>query len=115
MAKHTPLPWEGKPHIMDGKHPCECTSWCEESYAGGILSIHVHNGIESLSEGGNDAPPLEEAKANAEFVDKAIHSYYPMLEALQKIAKPALGGKQQQYIAQEVLKQINSTSVEESK
>lgn len=106
ITDHTPLPWECKPHIMDDSTTCNCTTWCESGYAGGVLSVEKSNGIPLVSEGGNDAPPFEEAKANAIFVDRAIHSFYPMLEALQKISKPALGGKQQQYIAQQVLSEI---------
>lgn len=82
VSSHTVLPWECKPHIMDSSHKCNCTSWCEEFYAGGILSVHVSNGIPLVSEGGNDAPPFEEAKANAIFIDRAIHAFYPMFEAL---------------------------------
>ncbi len=82
MTEHTPLPWLGKPHLIDDSTSCNCTSWCEETYAGGILTINVNNGISSISEGGNDAPPLDVAKANAMFVDKAIHQHYPLMEAL---------------------------------
>lgn len=89
ITKHTPLPWDGKPHIMDDSYSCNCTSWCEIGHAGGVLSVEVNNGIESISEGDNDAPAFEEAKANAIFVDKAIHSYYPLLEAI-KDARVAL-------------------------
>ena len=85
ICSHTPLPWEGKPHITDETTRCNCTTWGEETYMGGVLSVEVNNGIKLISEGGNDAPPFEEAKANAIFVDRAIHSFYPFIESLSDI------------------------------
>ena len=49
------------------------------------MSVHVNNGISLISEGGNDAPPFEEAKANAIFIDTAIHSYYPLKEQVAEL------------------------------
>lgn len=58
----------------------------------------------------------EEFRANAEEGAKhraemqhRILSYPKMLEALRKIAKPALGGKQQQWIAQQILKELGES------
>lgn len=59
----TPGPWY-PPHLSDDTTKCNCHSVVSESYAGGICSVDVNNGIPSISDGGNDAPPLEEAKAN---------------------------------------------------
>ena len=56
-------PWYG-PHISDDSATCNCTGIVDEGYAGGIARVHVDNGIASITEGGNDCPPLEEAKAN---------------------------------------------------
>lgn len=64
---HTPFPWH-PPHICDDSTPCNCTSIVDEQYAGGICSVHVNNGIALISEGGNDAPPIEEARANARLI-----------------------------------------------
>lgn len=36
----------------------------------------------------------------------ASNSYPKLVEALRQIAKPALGGKQQQYAAQEILREL---------
>jgi len=44
--------------------------------------------------------------ADAEYIAKACNAYPKLVEALRSIAKPALGGKQQQYAAQAILKAI---------
>ena len=56
-------PWHG-PDISDDSTTCNCTGIVDEGYAGGIARVHVDNGIASITEGGNDCPPLEQAKAN---------------------------------------------------
>ena len=50
-------------------------------HAGGIARIAVHNGIDSITEGGNDAPVVEQAKANARLIAMAPTTY----EALMKL------------------------------
>ena len=76
--KHTPGPWE-IPHLADDNCMCDCSSVVEQRYAGGICHIHVDNGIKSISDGGNDCPPLDEAKANAHLIAAAPE----LLEALE--------------------------------
>ncbi len=89
MSKFTPGPWE-VPHFVtatdDGD--CKCTSVVEGGYAGGICHIHIDNGM-SISEGGNDAPPLEEAKANATLIAAAPDMY----EALKKVLGAYMGAR----------------------
>lgn len=63
-AKHTPGPW------YPGHHTDE-TSILDEGYVGGIATIHEHNGIDSISRGGNDCPPHAEAVANAHLISAA--------------------------------------------
>lgn len=62
-AGPTPGPWE-VPHLSRDDVTCNCTGVLSGGYLGGICSISVNNGIPMVSEGGNDAPPLREAKAN---------------------------------------------------
>ena len=70
----TPGPWE-PPHLSDDSTPCNCRSIVEGEYAGGIATVHVDNGIALISEGGNDCPPLEEAKANGLLIAAAPELY----------------------------------------
>jgi hypothetical protein len=62
----TPGPWH-PPHLSDPNSKCQCGSICEEGYCGGIATIHVDNG-KDIGEGGNDGPPLAEARANGIFI-----------------------------------------------
>jgi hypothetical protein len=72
--KFTPGPWD-PPHLCDDSTPCNCLSIFDGGYAGGIASIHVHNGIDSISAGGNDAPPVGEAKANGWLIASSPELY----------------------------------------
>jgi hypothetical protein len=67
--KHTPGPW----HVgcLGGEGTCQCRNVLDEGYAGGIATIHMSNGIASISEGGNDAPPRDEAIANMRLIAAA--------------------------------------------
>jgi hypothetical protein len=47
--------------------------------------------------------------ADAEYIAKACNAYPTLVAALRAIAKPALGGKLQQYDAQQVLKAIGES------
>lgn len=69
-TKWTPGPWD-PPHLSDDSTTCNCRSIVEGGYAGGIATVHVDNGIPLISEGGNDCPPLEEAKANGHLIAAA--------------------------------------------
>lgn len=60
----TPGPW-WVPHFAKDNHPCDCTYILSENGGlGGVAKIEINNGLH-ISEGGNDAPDLEQAKANA--------------------------------------------------
>lgn len=82
-AKHTQGPWECG-HIANDEHPCNCTSIVSEGYAGGIATVHVDNGIAIIAEGGNDCPPLEEAKANSRLI-AAAPELYDFVDRISKI------------------------------
>lgn len=62
--KHTPGPWHPG-HLGDDSINCDCAYILSENgIMGGIGEVYIDNGISSISEGGNDCPPLEEAVAN---------------------------------------------------
>lgn len=75
--KFTPGPWH--PGHLGSDHPCQCANVCDEGYAGGICTIHIGNGL-PIGEGGNDAPPREEAIANMH----AISAVPLMFHAIQR-------------------------------
>lgn len=62
----TPGDWS-IPHLAMDDASCNCTSILSERYAGSIAKVSVDNG-KTISDGGNDSPPLAEAKANAVFM-----------------------------------------------
>ncbi len=81
MSAFTPGPWYA-PHFVDDTTTCNCRSVVCEFYAGAICTIHFDNG-KAISDGGNDAPPLEEAKANAQ----AISALPDLIEALLDLVR----------------------------
>lgn len=76
----TPGPW-WTPHLSNDATTCNCAYVLNEGYCGAIATIHVDNG-----EGGNDSPPLEEAKANGRLIAAAPDLYAALVETL-KIAR----------------------------
>jgi len=87
MTKHTftPGPWSTG-CFVDDSTPCQCKYIFSEGYAGSVAEISVDNG-KRIGDGGNDCPPLEEAKANARLIAAAPD----LLDALEK-ALPLLEG-----------------------
>lgn len=79
-TKFTPGPWYPGHLGSDGK--CQCRSVFDEGHAGGICLVEVDNG-KPISEGGNDAPPLEEAIANMHLIGQAP-SLYAKLQEIRK-------------------------------
>lgn len=60
----TPGPWMAG-HFSDDTHSCNCRSILGEHGGFGALAVmEVDNGLR-IGEGGNDAPDLEQSKANA--------------------------------------------------
>jgi hypothetical protein len=70
-STHTPGPWS-VPHFATAKDEsdCDCTYVLAEGYFGAVCSVHIDNG-KAICDGGNDAPPVEEAKANARLIAAA--------------------------------------------
>lgn len=81
MSEHTPGPWIA-PHFVNPNSKCQCRAILDEHYFGAIAEVFVDNGIESISEGGNDCPPIEEARANARLIAAAPD----LLEACEALA-----------------------------
>lgn len=68
-ATHTPGPWMVG-HFADDDHSCNCTGILSQCYMGAIAQIRIDNEL-PIAEGGNDSPPLEEAKANGRLIAAA--------------------------------------------
>lgn len=71
-TKFTPGPWIAGHLGSDRK--CQCSSILAEGYMGCIATVEVDNG-RAVSDGGNDAPPLEEAVANMHLIAAAPDLY----------------------------------------
>ena len=84
---HTPGPWHVG-HFADDSHLCNCTGILSECYAGAVAEIKIGNGI-PIGDGGNDCPPLEEAKANGRLI-AAAPDYADAVETM--IAYEQIGG-----------------------
>jgi Ead/Ea22-like protein len=64
--KATRGPWHAG-HLADDMSSCDCASILSETCMGAIATVHINNGL-LISAGGNDAPMLEEAKANLRHI-----------------------------------------------
>ena len=65
-AKATEGPW-WEPHLSRDDISCDCAYILAEGYMGSICDICFNNGLK-VGEGGNDSPPLDEAKANGKLI-----------------------------------------------
>lgn len=68
-GKFTDGPWYPG-HLGDETIKCECRSIVSETCMGGVAEVFVDNGL-PISDGGNDAPPREEAIANMHLISTA--------------------------------------------
>ncbi len=68
-AKHTPGPWS-VPHFADDGTTCNCAYVLADGMMGAVAAVYADNG-KPISDGGNDAPPLDHAKANAFLIAAA--------------------------------------------
>lgn len=78
-ARHTELPWDAGCFVYP-ESECQCKYILCGRYAGSIATISVGNG-KSIGEGGNGNPPIEEARANATFIVKAVNSHHALARA----------------------------------
>ena len=79
MSKMTPGPWSTG-CMMDDDKSCNCRYIFCEKYAGSVAEISIDNG-KNIADGGNDCPPLEEARANA----RAISALPDLIEAAKSV------------------------------
>ncbi len=83
MERFTAGPWW--PGHLGGSGKCQCRTIVDEGHAGGVATVHVDNGISSIADGGNDAPPLEQAIANMHLI-AAAPELYTALAAVVAVA-----------------------------
>lgn len=76
----TPGPW-WPGHLGNPDLGCECAYILSESYCGAVAEVHVDNGL-NIAEGGNDAPPYNEAVANMRLIAAAPALYDALDECL---------------------------------
>lgn len=88
VERFSPGPWH--PGCLGSGSSCKCTHVLDEGHAGGIATVSVNNGIASITEGGNDAPPEAEAIANMYLIAAApdMHAALDRVEALLSIVLP---------------------------
>jgi hypothetical protein len=72
-------PWHAGCLVKEG--PCNCPWITNGAYNGSICDVSIDNG-KQISDGGNDAPPLEEAKGNMNFIVAARNLDYDALAAV---------------------------------
>ena len=84
LAGWTPGPWYPG-HLCRDDHACNCPYVLSEGYAGAICEVSVNNDL-PISEGGNDAPPLAEAKANQRLIAAAPDLYAALSELREAVS-----------------------------
>jgi hypothetical protein len=78
LGKCTQGDWS-TPHICEPDVNCNCRYILCEGYAGSVATVEVGDG-KSISDGGNDCPPIEEAVANGALI-AAARNHLPSLIA----------------------------------
>jgi hypothetical protein len=66
LSKATQGKWEAG-HLADDEMKCNCRYVFSEGHLGGIAEVYVDNG-RNVSDGGNDCPEFDEAKANLALI-----------------------------------------------
>jgi hypothetical protein len=79
--KATPGPWS-VPHLSSDEAECNCPYILCEGLMGSVADVSVDNGLK-VGEGGNDSPPLEEAKANGVFIAHARQDIPKLLRLVE--------------------------------
>ncbi len=82
--KATMGPWS-KPCFIDGTKTCQCRWICAPNCAGSVAEISIDN-KKRIGEGGNDSPPLEEAKANALFIIACRSALPDLLAEIRRLS-----------------------------
>ena len=84
--RHTPGPWS-VPHFADDGVGCDCAYVLADGMMGAVAAVYADNG-KPISDGGNDAPQLDFAKANA-FLIAAAPDMLAALKAVNKLITEA--------------------------
>lgn len=88
LEKATKGEWS-VPHLCRDDIDCDCASILVEGYMGGIGEIWTDNG-KQITDGGNDCPPLSEAKANGQLIAYLVNhaeAIRDLVVAMESIAK----------------------------
>ena len=88
-SKATRGPWY-EPHLSDDSIGCNCGYVLDEAHCGSICEIDVDNG-KPIGEGGNDAPCIEEAKANGKFIAHAREDVSFMIGVIRELENTIMG------------------------
>jgi len=70
-------------HLTRDDLKCDCAYILSEGRLGGVLEVYIDN-EKPISEGGNDAPPREEAKANLALVALMKNCLPDLLDEIEK-------------------------------
>lgn len=81
-------PWH--PGHLGSDITCQCAGVVDEEYPGGVCTIHIDNGLR-IGDGGNGAPPREQAISNMHLIASAPELYAALAETLA-IARRNEGG-----------------------
>lgn len=96
MGEWTPGPWDAG-HLCDDATRCNCRYIFGGQYMGALGEIYVDNGKGSISEGANDCPPIDEAKANLQLIAaapdlvEALKGIIPALQAADNLVRAFTG------------------------
>lgn len=83
LAGISPGEWQD-PHLCSDTTTCNCAAVLCDGYFGAICTVHVSNGL-LVSDGGNDDPPLEEAKANGRLIANAPQDLAWLLDRVAEL------------------------------
>lgn len=72
-------------HMGDPNHSCDCRAILDERHMGSIAQMSVHNGIESVAEGGNDCPKQPLAVAYMNLLVGAANALPGLLDELETL------------------------------
>ena len=70
-------------HLADDTHTCDCAYIFDDGHAGGIAQVLINNGL-PVSEGGNDAPQKDLAKAYLRLLVAAANALPELLDMLEE-------------------------------
>lgn len=69
--------------LADDDHPCNCAHIFDGGHAGGIGQVYIGNGL-PISDGGNDCPDRDLAKAYLRLLVGAANALPALLDKVEK-------------------------------